>query len=138
MSRTARGAIRSVPGADRALQRVDRALRWRIEEAVEPLRRQLADLEKVGADAGAALSEVRRMAAQLAAAEVRLADMAQRLARPGSPGDPDRDQGEAVRLIDEIRQEHRQIRSRMTAISWYEDRLRQAEQRIGALEGTGQ
>ncbi len=37
-------------------------------------------------------------------------------------------------MIGEIRKEHKRIRSRMTAISWYEDRLRKVEQRVGLSE----
>lgn len=134
MSGTAKGTIRRLPGASALIQRIDSALLWRIDEAVQPLRHELADLQQAAADSRAALSEVRRMAPQLAAVEERLAGIGDLLDHPEPAGDGER--AEAIGLIDEIRQEHTRIRARMTAISWYEDRLRQTEQRIGVLEGT--
>jgi len=133
MSGTAKGAIRRLPGASALSRRLDRALRWRIDEAVQPLRHELADLQQAAGDSSAALSEVRRMAPQLAAVEERLAGIGDLLDHPGPASDGER--AEAIGLIAEIRQEHTRIRARMTAISWYEDRLRQTEQRIRVLEG---
>lgn len=129
------GMRRWLPGVSAARNRLDLALRWRIEEAVAPLRHQIADLRAATDDSRSALIEVRRMAPQLAAAEARLAELTELVTRARPVGDEEG--AEAVRLIDEIRKEHRRIRARMTAISWYEERLRRLEERIGGPEEAG-
>ncbi len=86
MNRTARPRLRSLPGATAVLDRLDRALRWRIDEAVQPLQQQISDLHSAADDARGALTEVRRMAPQLAAVEERLAELSELLTRAAGSG----------------------------------------------------
>jgi len=103
--------------------------------------------------ANRAFSELQRLEPQLASLEQRVEELRQRFdtrLAPGGAGDagheapdgavvgdtaaaPTREAElvEAERLIDLVRREHEQIRVRMTAISWYEDRLRKLEERLG-------
>lgn len=108
--------------------------------------------------ANRAFSELQRLEPQLASCEQRLEELRQRfdtrdsLRNAGDPGHGAPDGAavggtasagpteeaelvEAERLIDLVRREHEQIRVRMTAVSWYEDRLRKLEERIG-IEGS--
>lgn len=100
--------------------------------------------------ANRAFSELQRLEPQLASFEQRLEELRQRFdtryslrnagdaghgvpdgaAAAGGPAE-EAELVEAERLIDLVRREHEQIRVRMTAISWYEDRLRKLEERIG-------
>lgn len=138
----------AIPGVGRLNRRVDRAVRWRIDEALAPVREQLdaqegriRQLERrlderlpdAVRKATKAVTEVERMQPQTASMELRLEELRQRLDTRLDPGTPE-DLAESRRLIDEIRKEHEQIRARMTAISWYEDRLRKLEEQ--SPEGT--
>ena len=105
--------------------------------------------------ANRAFSELQRLEPQLASCEQRLEELRQRFdtrysfhragdaphaapdgeavgARAAADSTEEAELVEAERLIDLVRREHEQIRVRMTAISWYEDRLRKLEERIGA------
>ncbi len=145
------GRASGVPGAARLRERLDRAVRIRVEGALQPVRdrldrqgRRLDRLERaVAGEPGGpnrvtfALNQLGRLEARVAAIEERLEDLRERLGGDLDPG-TDEDRAEARHLLDEVRREHRQVRARMTAISWYEDRLRQLETAVGAPgEGTG-
>lgn len=142
----------AVPGVRRLSGRLDRAVRWRVEEAVAPLRERLDRQERRIAalehrlderlpdavrKATRAFTEVERMQPQTASMEQRLEELRQRLDTRLDPGSAE-DQAEARRLLDEVRREHQQIRSRMTAIAWYEDRLRKLEEAAAPVTGDGQ
>jgi TolA-binding protein len=104
--------------------------------------------------ANRAFNELQRLEPQLASLEQRLEELRQRFdtryslhsaadaghaasdgAAGGTAAEEPTEQAqelvEAERLIDLVRREHEQIRVRMTAISWYEDRLRKLEERMG-------
>jgi DNA repair exonuclease SbcCD ATPase subunit len=131
--------------AGRVRRRLDARARGLVDEALAPVRRRLtaqsrriarleAKLDERLPDAvrtaNRTWAELERLQPQLAAVEQRLEELRQRVDTrldPGTPGE----QEEAHRLVDAIRREHEQIRSRMTAISWYEERLRKLEERVG-------
>lgn len=138
----------AIPGMSRVSRRLDRAIAWRVEAALEPLRQRLDDHERrilrlerrldeqlpdAVRAANRALSEVERVRPQASATEQRLEELRQRVETQLDPGTT-AEQAEAARLVDVVRQEHERIRARMTAISWYEDRLRKLEDRISAPE----
>lgn len=100
----------------RRLGRLETRLDERLPDAVSKANRTYAELE--------------RLQPQLAAVEQRLEELRQRVDTRVDPGTAE-EQQEAQRLVDLIRTEHEQIRSRMTAISWYEERLRKLEERVG-------
>lgn len=110
-----------------------------MDESLEPLRRRIEDLEirvnrrlpEAADKATIAHVEVQRMQPQTAAMEQRLEELRQRMDTRIDPGTT-QEQAEARRLVDEVRQEHQRIRSRMTAIAWYEERLRRLEERMAA------
>ncbi len=117
-------------------------MRWRVEEALAPVRERLDRQEKRIAHlerrlderlpdavrkATKASTEVERMQPQTASMEQRLEELRQRVDTRIVPG-PAEEAAEAHRLLEEVRREHAQIRSRMTAIAWYEDRLRKLEE----------
>jgi predicted nucleic acid-binding Zn-ribbon protein len=85
--------------------------------------------------ANRALTEVQRMQPQTSSMELRLEELRQAIDTRLDPGTPE-EQAEARRLLDEVRREHEQIRARMTAISWYEDRLRRLEEQAVPADGT--
>lgn len=95
-----------------------------LEEATTRLNRQhgrIAALER----------EVARIAPQVAASEIRLEDLRQRLDRPEFD---DADRAEAASLVEEIRREHQRIRARIGAATRYEERLRQVEDAVSQFE----
>lgn len=100
----------------RRLGRLESRLDERLPDAVGKANRTYAELE--------------RLQPQLAAVEQRLEELRQRVDTRLDPGTVP-EQQEAQRLVDLIRAEHEQIRGRMTAISWYEERLRKLEERVG-------
>lgn len=123
-----------IPGVGRISSRVDRAIRWRIEEALGPVRDRLdaqdRGIRQIGRrldervpqatkKASMALTEVQRMQPQAASLEEQLEELRQRLDTPLDPGTAE-EQAEARRLIDEVR-----------------DRLRKIEERLDALSGPG-
>jgi hypothetical protein len=118
-------------------RRVDQAIRWRIEQALGPVNDRLDVLERrvnerlpqAATKANIAHTEVQRMEPQVASMEQRLEELRVRIETRLDPGTSE-ERAEAHRLIDEVRTEHQRIRSRMTAIAWYEDRLRKVEQRL--------
>lgn len=124
---------------NRRIAQLERKLDERLPGAVEKANR--------------AFSELQRLEPQLASCEQRLEELRERfdtryqlrnagdIATGGAADDREaatlpaqeatEQLAEAERLIDLVRREHEQIRVRMTAISWYEDRLRKLEERIG-------
>lgn len=131
--------------AGRVRQRLDARVRGVVDEALAPVRRRLtaqsrriarleAKLDERLPDAvrtaNRTYAELERLQPQLAAVEQRLEELRQRVDTRLDPGTTE-EQAEAHRLVDAIRREHEQIRSRMTAISWYEERLRKLEERVG-------
>jgi hypothetical protein len=126
-----------IPGVRRVSSRLDQAISWRIDQALVPLRERLDVLERrvdqrlpLAADkANIAHTEVQRMEPQVASMEQRLEELRERVDTNVVPG-TSAERAEARHLIEEVRTEHQRIRSRMTAIAWYEDRLRKIEERL--------
>jgi DNA repair exonuclease SbcCD ATPase subunit len=131
--------------------RIEGALERRLEELLAPIRqrldtqhRRIAKLERQLGErlpqavekANRATNELQRLEPQLASLEQRLEELRQRYDTRIDPGTGD-EQAEAARLVDLVRREHEQIRARMTAISWYEERLRRLEERAGAGDSPG-
>jgi predicted nucleic acid-binding Zn-ribbon protein len=122
--------LRRLPVVGRALRRLDTAIRWRIDEAVAPLRdevgRARTDLDRVDARSAWTANEMERLQPHVAALDARIEDLRtilddQRLT--ASEGEL----GTARSLLDEMRAEHAVIRARLSAISLYEERIRRLE-----------
>ncbi len=134
----------AVPGAKGLVSRIDQAVRWRADDQVGPrvdeihqrlaaLERRLDDfgqrLDKLGHDNFWTAEDMRRIAPQVAALDARLENLRQSSqAVIGSPEEID----EARNVLGEVRREHERIRVRLTAIAWYEDRLRKLEEGLGS------
>lgn len=129
----------------RLYRRRDARVRGLVDEALAPVRARLAAqnrrlgrletrlderLPDAVSKANRTFAELERLQPQLAAVEQRLEELRQRVDTRLDPGTAE-EQREAQRLVDLIRREHEQIRGRMTAISWYEERLRKLEERVG-------
>jgi chromosome segregation ATPase len=131
-----------IPGVGRISRRLDWAIRWRIEEALGPVRDRLDALERrvnqrlpqISSRANLAHTEMTRLEPQVASLEQRMEELRVRVEDQFDPGTSE-ERTDARRLIEEIRAEHERIRSRMTAISWYEDRLRKLEERMPGQQG---
>ncbi len=134
----------TVPGAKSVVGRIDKAMRWRADEQVgahvaglndrlDALERRLDEfgqrLDKIGHDNFWTAEEMRRVAPQVAALDSRLEDLHQS-AQPlaGSPEEV----AEARNILDEVRREHAQVKARLTAVAWYEDRLRRIEDQLAS------
>ena len=94
-----------------------------LEEVTARLNRQharIATLER----------EVARISPQVAASEIRIEDLRERLDRPEFE---DTDRAEAASLVEEIRREHQRIRARISSATRYEERLRQVEAAVSEL-----
>lgn len=128
----------------RLSSRLDRAVRWRIEEALAPVHERLdrqaerirqlevrldERLPDAVRKANRAFTEVERMQPQTASIEQRLEELRQRLDTRLAPATGE-DLAEAQSLLDAVRREHEQVRARTTAIAWYEDRLRALEEAV--------
>jgi chromosome segregation ATPase len=100
----------------------------RLNEVVTDLREELKPLQRGD---GLRNTDLRRMSSQLAAVEERLGKLDDQVHEPTGHL-TDAETAEARRLIDEIRNEHEQIRVRMQVVSSYEERLRRVE--IALLE----
>lgn len=119
MARTSR-----LPGARQIRNRVDAAIRWRVAEAVEPLRHELAATRE---QAGWTANEMERLQPHVAALDARLEDLRVAIDDVGldvADGDAARARG----ILDEVRREHALIRERLGAMGVLEDRLRALEQ----------
>ena len=122
-------ARRRVPGLGKLRSRVDTALRWRAQEAVDPVARRAQDLHdwvaRVEATAEWSANELRRLAPQVAAIEARLADLddviRRRAIEDGEVSEPERT------MLDLITAEHERVRVRLAAVASYEERLRRLE-----------
>ncbi|MEJ7743912.1 MAG: hypothetical protein WKF73_16040 [Nocardioidaceae bacterium] len=143
----------SIPGARALVARVDRAMRWRADEQiglfVEHLTSRLDEQDQRLADLSGRLDQfgerldelthdnfwtaedVRRVAPQVAALDMRLEDLRQ--SQSNVEGTPEQMQ-QARNIVDEVRREHAQVRSRLTAVAWYEDRLRKLEDQLASLK----
>lgn len=79
---------------------------------------------------GALERDMNRMGPQVAAIEVRLEDLRERLDRPeAGPAEYE----EALSLVEEVRREHERIRARISAAARFEERLRQLEEQMERL-----
>jgi chromosome segregation ATPase len=133
----------TIPGVRHVVARIDQAVRWRAEEQLstvhermDAIERRLADVDQrlrvVGQIARGAKSEVGRVASQAAALETRVEDIRQGSQLvAGSSAEVD----DARQVVDDVRREHQRVRARLTAISWYEDRIRKLEAQVGELSG---
>lgn len=112
-----------IPGRRALAARLDRALRWRVDEAVGPLREQV---ERLDAQAGWTANEMERLQPHVAALDARIEDLRQALDDAALTTGPD-DLVVARSVLDEIRREHAVVRERLSAASSYEERLRRLE-----------
>ncbi len=108
---------------------VTRPLRDQLARNTAPLDARLAALEKrieeIAAESAWTANELRRIAPQTAALESRLADLAAAAEPPHRADDAEL---EASRqLLDEVRDEHRKARLRLSGVTHFEDRLRKIE-----------
>lgn len=108
---------------------LSRPLRDQLARNTAPLDARLAALEKrieeLAAESAWTANELRRIAPQTAALESRLADLAAAAEPPLSADDAEL---EASRqLLDEVRDEHRKVRLRLSGVTHFEDRLRKLE-----------
>ncbi|MDQ3506381.1 MAG: hypothetical protein M3446_11875 [Actinomycetota bacterium] len=108
---------------------LSRPLRDQLARNTAPLDARLAALEKrieeLAAESAWTANELRRIAPQTAALESRLADLAAATEPPLSADDAEL---EASRqLLDEVRDEHRKVRLRLSGVTHFEDRLRKLE-----------
>ncbi|HET6152204.1 MAG TPA: hypothetical protein VFE15_04565 [Marmoricola sp.] len=88
---------------------------------VDDLRRRVGDLER----------ELIRLSPQVAALEVRIADLGERIEAAPAPG-TDTDRAEARSLVEEVRAEHARVRARISAATVFEERLRVVEDKLQA------
>lgn len=134
----------TVPVAKGLVSRIDKAMRWRADEQVGPhvadlhhrleaLERRLDEfgqrLDKLGHDTFWTAEDMRRIAPQVAALDSRLEDMRER-SQPVT-GTPE-EVVEARNVLDEVRREHERVRVRLSAVAWYEDRLRKLEDQLSS------
>jgi predicted nuclease with TOPRIM domain len=118
--------------------RVDSAIRWRADEQVaaqvghlhERLDQMGRRLDEIGHENFWTAEEMRRVAPQVSALEVRLEDL--RDAADTPTGTPD-ELTEARSIVDDVRKEHDRAKARLDSVSWYEDRIRQLEDQVKAL-----
>lgn len=111
------------------LRLLTRPLRDQLARNTAPLAARLTALEKrieeIATESAWTANEMRRIAPQTAALESRLADIA---AAAEPPLRADDAEFEASRqLLDEVRDEHRKVRLRLSGITHFEDRLRKLE-----------
>lgn len=122
----AKNLVRKVPGANAALDRADQLVQQRVAEAVRGIEDRLAMLEQRYADDAAwSANEIRRIAPQVAALETRIEEIREGLET--APSGDDQRQAAARDILDGVRREHEQIRSRFVGMSQYEERLRRLE-----------
>ena len=95
-----------------------------------------AGLDRVRGDLLWTTGEVKRLIPHVAAQEARLEDLREKISPV--PVSDDKQAAEARTLIEEIQRQHAQIRTRLSGIAMYEDRLRKLEERAEAEKaGTG-
>lgn len=128
----------SVPGVDKVVGRVDAAIRWRADEQIsaqlghvharlDEITRRLDD---IGHENFWTAEEMRRVAPQVGALEVRMEDL--RVAIETPSGSPE-ELSEARSIVDDVRREHDRAKARLDSASWYEDRIRQLEDQVKLL-----
>jgi len=114
------------------LRLLTRPLREQLARNTAPLDARLAALEKrieeIAIESAWTANEMRRIAPQTAAVESRLADLAAAAEPPLSADDAELEASR--RLLDEVRDEHRKVRLRLSGITHFEDRLRKVESLI--------
>lgn len=105
------------------IDRAKRRIAARVQDALQISsdRERLVEVEQ----------QVQRQAAQLAALEVRFADL---LERDGRPAGPDTDAAAEPALLEEVRREHQQVRQRMTLVTNYLVRLERLEEALGVAD----
>ena len=125
--------------------RTNEAVAWRVAEHLDPVRRELderigrleedfgrrlGELERrmgeVERESSWSANELARIAPQVSAFETRLEQQARPEVFTGGLADLP----EARHLVDGIRQEHAQVRTRLALVSAYEERLRRLEARL--------
>lgn len=141
---TTGAAVRRSGLVTRLRARRDRRTRQLVAQALDPLERRLERqhrriaaierrlderLPEAVQRANRTYNELERLQPQLAGLEQRLEELRQRVDLSVDPG-TDEEQQEARRLVDLVRREHEQVRARMAAVSWYEERLRLIEERL--------
>jgi chromosome segregation ATPase len=138
----------------RLTHRISRSIAWRVDEQVEGLRGEVAEvrrqlehetrelreqgrrhdewladltrrLEHVERESSWSANELARLAPQAAAFETRLEQQARPTVLTGAL----EDLPEARLLLDVVREEHARVRTRLSSVSAYEERLRRLEQR---------
>ncbi|ACU95241.1 hypothetical protein [Saccharomonospora viridis] len=87
-------------------------------------------LDRVRGDLLWTTGEVKRLIPHVAAQEVQLEDLREKFSL--TPPSDDKQIAEARTLIEEIQRQHAQIRTRLSGIAMYEDRLRKLEERAEA------
>ncbi len=80
--------------------------------------------------------DLARIGPQVAALEVRLDELRQRVEAPTGALD-EASAASARAIIEDVRREHEQVRARISAAVRYEERLQQLERRVAALTGEG-
>lgn len=80
--------------------------------------------------------DLARIGPQVAALEVRLDELRQRVEAPTGTLD-EASAASARAIIEDVRREHEQVRARISAAVRYEERLQQLERRVAALTGEG-
>lgn len=128
----------SVPGVGKVVGRVDAAIRWRADEQIAAqlgnlharLDQITRRLDEIGHENFWTAEEMRRVAPQVGALEVRMEDM--RVAMQVPSGSPE-ELGEARAIVEDVRREHDRAKARLEAASWYEDRIRQLEDQVQVL-----
>lgn len=123
-------AARSLARARAAAGRAKRALKPAdTQPIVERLNRQH---ERIAATE----RDLARIGPQVAALEMRLDELRQRVEAPNGTLD-EASAASARSIIEEVRREHEQVRARISAAVRYEERLQQLERRVAALTGEG-
>jgi chromosome segregation ATPase len=128
----------SLPGVGRVVSRVDAAIRWRADEQVAAqlshLNARLDEitrrLDQIGHENFWTAEEMRRVAPQVSALEVRMEDMRVAIQTPSGSTE---ELAEARSIVDDVRREHDRAKARLDSASWYEDRIRQLEDRVQRL-----
>lgn len=128
----------SLPGVGKVASRVDAAIRWRADEQVaahvghlhERLDEMNRRLDEIGHENFWTAEEMRRVAPQVSALEVRLEDIRQANETPTGSAD---ELAEARSIVEDVRREHDRAKTRLASASWYEDRIRQLEDRVQQL-----
>jgi exonuclease VII large subunit len=134
----------------RVLAPLDSRLRGLVDDALSPVRRKLAThnrritrleerfdkrlerrLRQALGKVNQSAQDLDRLQPQVASLEQRVEQLRERLDAAPVAGSPD-ELEEARRLLELVRREHEQVRARISAATWYEERLRLIEERLDA------